>query len=411
VIELQNVGETIWRLKEEPGNEKKSMEFVCAFLKKKGFKVQESYMGFTGAFRAEYGEGEQGGAKNPNICFLCQYDATPSRTNDTDGCRKSTQKSTEMSHSMGHNLVTVNALTAALGLQCVIKFATEPMGKVTVIGCASNKEGTGKVAMMDQSCFKGVDFILTAYPSHYTNVSPIFTGSKTYSVQYKGKPDSAKSHPWEITNPVNAVIMAYQNVSAARGKFLPDWKATSVITSAGESADRIPRQACMEWLVQAPKPEEMKQLDTKLQQCLQAAATASGCDVEVSPTKPELLCNVSCHRLSDLYIANGKLNGFTFHNFKDDVEGPDDIANVSTTIPVLKVIYYSGDSARPGTDDFTRYVGSKECQFMSVVQGKTLAMVAVDLMTSENDMKIVFEQHQTDLVNLYGGAVIKGDMD
>ena len=274
VIELQNVGETIWRLKEEPGNEEKSMKFVCAFLIKKGFKVQEKYMGFTGAFRAEYGEGEQGGAKNPNICFLCQYDATPSRANDTDECRKSTQTSTEMSHSMGHNLVTVNALTAALGLQCVIKFATEPMGKVTVIGCASNKEGTGKVAMMDQSCFKGVDFILTAYPSHYTNVSPIFTGSKTYSVQYKGKPDSAKSQPWEITNPVNAVTMAYQNVSAARGKFLPDWKATSVITSAGESADRIPRQACMEWLVQAPRPEEMKQLDTKLQQCLQAAATA-----------------------------------------------------------------------------------------------------------------------------------------
>ncbi|KAK0069145.1 peptidase M20 domain-containing protein 2, partial [Biomphalaria pfeifferi] len=44
---------------------------------------------------------------------------------------------------------------------------------------------------------------------------------------------------------------------------------------------------------------------------------------------------------------------------------------------------------------------SKECEFMSIVQIKALAMMAIDLMVSEENMKEVFEEHQSELVRLY----------
>lgn len=40
---------------------------------------------------------------------------------------------------------------------------------------------------------------------------------------------------------------------------------------------------------------------------------------------------------------------------------------------------------------------------MSILQGKALAMVGIDLMTSEENMKEIFEEHQADFVKKYEG--------
>ncbi|XP_059157438.1 peptidase M20 domain-containing protein 2-like isoform X1 [Physella acuta] len=387
--ELNNIGKDIWRQREKPGKEFKCHDRIVRFLKRKGFKVIEKYKGFKSAFRAEFGEGEVGGVEHPNIGFLCQYDA-----DEATG------------HSRGHNLVTVVALTAALGLQTVIKFATEPIGMVTVIGCPGHPDNTGKIAMFDEGCFKGIDFLLSAYPSHYTNVKPHFIGAQMKKVVFRGRSRAEGDRPWEVANPVNAAVLAYQNVAAIRQQFKDDWIVKGVISDGGTRADVMPEYACMEFMTKAPKPIEMKIVGEMIQRCFEAAAIASGCRFETEVTVKEFLCNVTCNRLVELYKHNAALMGFTFHNKRKAIESPDDIANVSTSIPTLKVFYYAGTSVEIGTDEFSRYAGSKECEFMSIVQGKALAMMAIDLMISEENMKEVFEEHQAELVKLYESAGI-----
>ncbi|KAI8735425.1 peptidase M20 domain-containing protein 2 [Biomphalaria glabrata] len=387
--ELNGIGKDIWRLREKSGKEYKCHDRIVKFLKRKGFKVSERYKGFKTAFRAEFGEGEVGGVDHPNIGFLCQYDA-----DEATG------------HSQGHNLVTVVALTAALGVQTVIKFATEPVGMVTVIGCCGHPDNVGKILMFEEGCFKGIDFLLTAYPAHYTNVRPHFVGSQRNKIVFRGRSRPEGDRPWEVANPVNAVVLAYQNIASARQQFKEDWLVKGVIAEAGSKADVMPEFSTMDFITKAPKPIEMKVLSEMLQRSYEAAAMASGCRFEIEPAVKEFLCNITCPRLVELYKHNATLMGFTFHHKMKAFEPPDDIANVTTAVPTLKVFYYSGSSAELGTDEFSRYAGSKECEFMSIVQGKALAMLAIDLMVSEENMKEVFEEHQSELVRLYESAGI-----
>ncbi|GFR74022.1 peptidase M20 domain-containing protein 2-like [Elysia marginata] len=379
------LGEDIWRAHDASGEEKSSHDILVNFLKKRDFKVQTHYMGFPHAFRASYGENASGGAEHPNVGFLCQYDAADER-----------------GHCQGHNLVAAVAVTAALGLQPVIKFSQEPIGMVTIIGCQSNTKGTGKIDMLEAGCFKGIDFLLTAYPSNFTNIKPRFTGCRTHKITFRGRTRKDGERAWEIANPVNATVLAYQNIAAIRQQFNCEWVARGVILNGGRRADMIPDDSAMEYLLKAPKPLELKVLGDLLYQCFQGAATATGCKFEVESTGKEFLCNVVPETLVQLYQKNAALMGFTFHNRQEGLQNHDDLANVSTSVPTLKVYYYAGTSARLGTDEFSRYTGSKDSQFMTIVQGKALAMMAIDLITSEERMRDVFEQHQEELHKFYG---------
>ncbi|CAG5122324.1 unnamed protein product [Candidula unifasciata] len=382
--ELNRIAEDLWRYSEPPGKEVKSHDLLVDFLRKKGFKVKQRYMGMPTAFKAEFVKGES--REHPNIGFLCQYD---------------TGKSTN--HSRGHNLSTVVSITAALGLQTFIKFANESVGMITVIGCPGDAENTGKITMFDAGGFKGLDFILVAYPANYTNVQPNFVGSQTHRVTFRGRNRIDGDRPWEVANPVNAVVLAYQNVAAIRQQFKSSWVVKGVISEGGRQPDIMPQKACMEFLLKVPKPSEMKILGELLHRCFEGAATATGCRFEVEPAVREFLVNVTSNRLSELYQRNAALMGFTFHNVKKDMEDEDDIANVSTAIPTLKVFYYAATPAILGTEEFARFAGSKECQFMSILQGKALAMTGIDLMMSEDNMKEIFEEHQADFVRKYEG--------
>ncbi|KAK3756981.1 hypothetical protein RRG08_063174 [Elysia crispata] len=379
------LGEDIWKAHDVSGQEKTSHDIIVAFLKKRDFKVQTHYMGFPHAFRASYGENVSGGAEHPNIGFLCQYDTADER-----------------GHCHGHNLVSAVAVTAALGLQPVIKFSQEPIGMVTIIGCQGNPKGTGKIEMLEAGCFKGIDFLLTAYPSNFTNVKPRFIGCRTHKITFRGRTRKAYERPWEIANPVNATVLAYQNIAAIRQQFNCEWIARGVILNGGRRADMIPEESSMEYLLKAPRPLELKVLGDLLYQCFSGAATAAGCKFEVESTDKEFLCNVVPEALVELYSKNAALMGFTFHNRQESLQNHDDIANVSTSVPTLKLFYYAGTAAKLGTDEFSRYVGSKDSQFMTIVQGKALAMMAIDLITSEERMRDVFEQHQDELNKYYG---------
>ncbi|GFO08533.1 peptidase m20 domain-containing protein 2-like [Plakobranchus ocellatus] len=382
---LNILGEDIWRAHDRSGHEKNSHDILVAFLKKRDFKVKPHYKGFPHAFRASFGETASGGAEHPNVGFLCQYDIDPER-----------------GHCHGHNLATAVAVTAALGLQPVIKFAQEPIGMVTIIGCQGNATGTGKIEMMEAGCFKGIDFLLTAYPAHFTNIKPRFIGCRTHKITFRGRTRKEGDRPWEVANPVNATVLAYQNIAAIRQQFNCEWVAKGVILNGGTRADVMPETASMEYLLKAPKPLEMKVLGDMVHQCFNGAATATGCRFDVESTGHEFLCNMVPEALVDLYNKNASLMGFTFHNRQEDLQSHDDIANVSTSVPTLKVFYYAGTGSKLGTDEFSRYAGSKESQFMTILQGKALAMMAVDLITSEERMRDVFEQHQEELSKYYG---------
>ncbi|RUS83952.1 hypothetical protein EGW08_008307, partial [Elysia chlorotica] len=291
------LGEDIWRSHDLSGSEKRSHDILVAFLRKRDFKVQPHYMGFPNAFRASYGENASGGAEHPNVGFLCQYD-----TSDVRG------------HCHGHNLVSAVAVTAALGLQPVIKFSQEPIGMVTIIGCQGNVKGTGKIDMLEAGCFRGIDFLLTAYPSNFTNIKPRFSGCRTHKITFRGRTRKQIECPWEIANPVNATVLAYQNIAAIRQQFNCEWVARGVILNGGRRADMIPEEASMEYLIKAPKPIEIKVLGSMLHQCFNGAATATGCKFEVESTGKEFLCNVVPEALVELYQRNATLMGFTFYN-------------------------------------------------------------------------------------------------
>ena len=269
--ELYELSSEIWRNPELGFEEYKAHELLTSFLEKKGFAVERSFTGIETAFRATFGSGR------PNVCVICEYDALP-----------------EIGHACGHNLIAEAGVAAGLGLKAALESGDAPKGRVTVLGTPAEEGEGGKINLIDNGAFEDVDIAMMVHPSPTSIITPGFLALKQLSVAYTGKASHAGAFPWEGINALDAAVLAYNSISVLRQQMKPTWRVHGVALNGGTDPAVIPDETHLLYYIRTPMKSELNTLERKVVACFQAAAKATGCQVEIKQkgaTFEDLLSN------------------------------------------------------------------------------------------------------------------------
>lgn len=210
------------------------------------------------------------------VAFNAEYDALPG-----------------IGHACGHNLIATSSIAAFIGT-CEAMKAQYPNASYTVrlLGTPAEESGGGKNRLIDAGAYKDVDACLMVHPMPISPSQPDllsmatvrpggFLANDKVKVTFVGKPAHAAAAPWEGINALDAVVAAYVNISMLRQQIEPSQRVHGVITNGGARPNIIPLSASVDYYIRSESVKSLKPLTARVMKCFEAAATATGCKLEL----------------------------------------------------------------------------------------------------------------------------------
>ena len=171
----------------------------------------------------------------------------------------------------------VNCYLLYTGLKIALEEVNQkPKVKIVLLGTPAEEGGGGKILMINNGCFKDIDFCMMVHPAPQDILKPVCLSIQNVTVTYKGHAAHAAAFPWEGINALDAAVMAYNSTSVLRQQMKPTWRVHGIITEGGVKPNIIPDRAQLEYYIRAPTDEELAVLKKKVINCFEAAATATG---------------------------------------------------------------------------------------------------------------------------------------
>lgn len=286
-------------------------DLLCDVLDEQGLTVTRHAHGLDTAFVAE------AGTEGPCVGVVCEYDALPG-----------------VGHACGHNVIAAAGLGAGLA---AAELADEAGGRVRVIGTPAEEGGGGKVFMLRDGAFDGLDAAVMVHPADRDLPTMEAIAVERLEVTYTGEASHAAAAPWNGRNALDAAVLGYVNVAALRQHIRPDERVHGIFTEAGEQANVVPRRAVASWYVRSPTLGGLAALKDRVLACLAAGATASGCTMEhewLDPAYENLLDDPwLLQRWAAHSSALGRPPGDP--SVAGPVVGSTDMGNVSHVVPSI----------------------------------------------------------------------------
>lgn len=263
----------IWAHPELGFREENSSALLKQHLQENGFKIEEGVAGMPTAFVATYGSG------SPVIGFLAEYDALPGMSQDTVPFRKPLREEYP-GQGCGHNTFGVGSSAAAVALSKWLA-SNDKQGTVKVYGSPAEEGGAGKVYMVREGLFKGVDVILDWHPSSVNGVTTN-GGTAMVMVDYKfyGKPAHAAGNPWKGRSALDAVEALDFFVNLSREHIPPSSRIHYVIPDGGFAPNVVPEYARVSYYIRSPRRDILAGLTEWVDSAAVAAAKGTQTRVE-----------------------------------------------------------------------------------------------------------------------------------
>ncbi len=234
---------------------------------------------------------------------------------------------------------------------------------------------------------------MMVHPTPMTIVKPSMLARTTITVTYTGKAAHAAAFPWEGINALDAAVMAYTSISALRQQMKPTWRVHGIITNGGVKPNIIPDKAALSYNIRAPTIAERDTLQGKVVACCEAAALATGCQVDIEYLSPELsyVDVLSNPILSELFADNLKELGVEFQFENDAFTASTDMGNVSHVVPAIHPLYATGSTAVNHTREFTTAVNTPEAHQHTLVVAKAMAYTGIDVLCNSKTLDEIKE--------------------
>ncbi len=341
--------------------EVKAQAWQCAALKAAGFAVEEGLGSLKTAFRATMSSGKPG----PRVAFLCEYDGLP-----------------VYGQSCGHNVVAAAGVGAAIGLARVIK---EIGGEVIALGTPGEEGGGGKNIMHREGFFEGIDAMMLVYPGMDNIAHSRTVGATRVQVEYFGKAAHAAARPELGINALDALLLAFNGISALRQQLPSDVRVHSIITKGGTLPQVVPDHTAAMITVRANDAETLAKVIPRIDACLTGAAQMTGARLERTwPEKPgrELLSNFALAQRFDHNLqALGRVT-----RPRDELSGAwsGDTGNVSWFVPTIQPqIAMTARDVPPHSHEFHAASIGLAAEACILDSAKAMAMTAIDLICDE----------------------------
>ena len=291
--------------------EERASAWVAEALSTAGFEVEHGCYGLPTAVRATAGTG------SPHIGICAEYDALP-----------------DMGHACGHNIIAA----AAVGAGAALRGLADDLGlTVTVLGTPAEEGGGGKILMLERGAFEGMDAAMMVHPGAVEAAAMPGVAVSQFEVAYRGKPAHAGAYPQHGVNAADAMTVAQVAVGLLRQQTGPDDRIAGVVAEAGTAANIIPDASSGSWIVRSSTLEALSQLKQRVQNCFEAGALGTGCDLTTTPISLDYADLRPDPALLALYRANAEALGRAFPDPSGGAPAgaATDMGNVSHVVPTI----------------------------------------------------------------------------
>jgi amidohydrolase len=338
--------------------EHRSSRRLAAFLDGAGLAVALPAHGLPTAFRAS------AGTTGPVVVLCCEYDALPG-----------------LGHGCGHNVVAA----AAAGAAAVLAPLAGPVGgRVVALGTPAEEGGGGKVRLLRRHAFDGAAAALLVHPGSHDQARASFRAAASFSVQFRGRAAHAAMSPGRGRNALDAAILGYQAMAAARSGMAYGDQITAVLVRGGAAPNIVPEYAELLVMTRAATTPRLGRLADVVHHAARAGAEATGCSSRVVPRGPvyrelrtdQQLAAILEHHLRSLGRSPRPADPRDLMT-----AGSTDLGNVSHVVPVAHPKLAIGD-VTPHSRAFARAAVSSSGDRAVLDGAALLALTVLDVWAS-----------------------------
>jgi aminobenzoyl-glutamate utilization protein B len=282
----KNIALSIWQYAEVGYKEERSSALLQKTLSDAGFAVERGVAGIPTAFVATYGSG------SPMIGILAEFDALPGLSQKA-AARKEPIAGQDAGHGCGHHLFGSASIAAAVAIKNLLA-ASRLKGTIKLFGTPAEEGGSGKVYMVREGLFKGVDAVLHWHPLDVNDVTMSSAIANTSAkFRFYGTSAHASASPEMGRSALDAVEAMDFMVNALREHIPTEARIHYVITNGGKAPNVVPDFAEVYYYVRHPNRAVVGQLFSRVVKAAQGAAmgTETKMDYEIIGGTYDLLVN------------------------------------------------------------------------------------------------------------------------
>ncbi|MEM3005125.1 MAG: amidohydrolase [Candidatus Bathyarchaeia archaeon] len=290
------LSDRVWELAELGLVEYESSKLLADELEGWGFRVMRGVAGMPTAFVAEWGSGR------PVIGVMGEYDALPGLSQRPVPYREPLVEGAP-GHGCGHNIHGVSGLAGAIAARIAMEEAGI-QGTIRFYGCPAEESASGKVWMVRDGVFAGVDAVLSHHPSSM-NVASLKSSLANNSVKFHffGRSSHAAGSPEQGRSALDAVELMNVGVNYMREHIIEKARIHYVIEAGGGQPNVVPDYARSWYLIRAPEREQVEELYKRILDISRGAElmTETRCEVEFIKGVSNKIPN---RTLSEIITAN-----------------------------------------------------------------------------------------------------------
>ncbi|WP_411030473.1 amidohydrolase [Spongiimicrobium sp. 3-5] len=272
---LIKISDSIWALAETAFEEHKSAEILANYAEKNGFNVQRGVAGMPTAFVATYGSGA------PVISVLGEFDALPGISQKAVPTKEPLQDGAA-GHGCGHNLFGAGSLGAAIAVKELIAQG-KLKGTVKFFGTPSEEKFFGKIWMVREGLWDGVDVNLSWHPSAATKADVQSSLALVdFKVEFFGQAAHASADPWNGRSASDALELYTTGINYYREHIKPTVRIHYHIQDGGQVVNVVPDYSKLWVRVRDTKRSGMMPVYERVQKMAEGAAIMANVDYKIS---------------------------------------------------------------------------------------------------------------------------------
>jgi len=272
---LIEISDEIWALAETAFDEHQSSKVLSDYAESQGFTVERGVAGMPTAFVATYGSG------SPVISVLGEFDALP-------GISQKAQPTKDplvdggSGHGCGHNLFGAGSLGAAIAVKELIE-AGKIKGTVKFMGTPSEEKFFGKIWMVREGIWDGVDANVSWHPSASTKADVQSSLALVdFKIEFFGQAAHASADPWNGRSASDALEIYTTGINYYREHVKPTVRMHYHIQDGGQVVNVVPDYSRLWMRVRDTKREGMMPVYERVQKMAEGAAIMANVDYKVS---------------------------------------------------------------------------------------------------------------------------------
>jgi aminobenzoyl-glutamate utilization protein B len=244
------ISDKAWEYAEPGLLEFKTAELISNEIEKHGFEVERGVAGMPSAFVATWGRGK------PILGVLGELDALAGISQKAVPYRDPVEEG-GCGHGCGHNIHGVSGMAGAIAIKKAME-AKNISGTVKFFGCPAEETLVGKVFMVRDGLFDGVDAVLSHHPM---SMNAAGTGSSnamnSFKVHFYGRTAHSAGDPENGISALDAVELMSNGVNFMREHVIEKARIHYIHEDCGGQPNVVPAYARTWYYVRAPERDQV----------------------------------------------------------------------------------------------------------------------------------------------------------